>query len=108
MTGSCLLAIALFVDESFYDRNMPAEKQPVRTSRVMRIIGVEQWKTRQQRTTPWQALVLPFIAISKIPVLFCTLYYGVMFAWNVGINNTLAEYLTNKYDFSPTSIGEHC
>lgn len=71
----------------------------------MRVVGAEQWESRQQRTKFSQALILPLKAILKIPVLSCTLYYTVIFAWNVGINNTLAEYLTTTYDFGPTSIG---
>lgn len=105
LTGSCLIAIILFVDESYYDRSLSTEQQPAQKSRALRILGVEQWKTRRQRVRVSEALMLPIKAISKVPVLFCTLYYGVMFAWNVGINNTLAEYLTKKYNFGPTSIG---
>ncbi|KAL6713803.1 hypothetical protein ACLMJK_008295 [Lecanora helva] len=105
IAGICLVAIVLFVDESFYDRRLPPEKQPPRKSRILRIIGVEQWQTRQQRSTFFEAIFLPFKAISKIPVLFCTLYYAIMFAWNVGINNTLSLFLSEKYNFGPTSIG---
>lgn len=73
----------------------------------MRVVGAEQWESRKQRAKFSQALILPLKAILKIPVLFCTLYYTVIFAWNVGINNTLAEYLTTKYNFGPTGIGKN-
>ena len=103
----CLIAIVLFVDESFYNRALSPEQQPVRKSRWMRIIGVEQWESRRQRVDLFDALVLPLKAILKIPVLTCTLHYTIIFAWSVGINNTLAVYLTEKYKFGPTNIGKY-
>ena len=104
LTGLCLLAIILFVEESFYDPRSSCERY-VRKPRWMRLVGAAQWETRHERAQFPQALITPLNAILKIPVLSCTLYYTVIFAWNVGINNTLAEYLTTKYKFGPTSIG---
>ena len=105
MTGLCLAAICVFVDESYYDRKLPKEQQPPRISHSMRLLGIEQWKSRRQRITFAQALLCPLRAIMKIPVLFCTLYYTVIFAWNVGINNTLSIYLSSTYNFGPKAIG---
>lgn len=73
----------------------------------MRVVGAEQWESRRQRAKFSQALILPLKAILKIPILSCTLYYAVIFAWNVAINNTLAEYLITKYNFDLTSIGKN-
>ena len=104
-TGLCLIAIILFVDETYYDRRIPPESQPPRGSKLMRMIGVSQWRSRRTRNTFGQAMSRPFIVLSKLPVAISVFYYLITFAWVVGINTTLAIFLTPLYDFGPKQIG---
>ena len=94
------------MDETFYDRNIPIDKRTPGKSRMLRLIGVEQWRDRNQRSTLRQATMRPIIAITKLPVLISTVYYGLIFAWVVGLNTTLSIFLTRLYHFGPKQIGE--
>ncbi|KAI9810256.1 MAG: hypothetical protein M1827_006390 [Pycnora praestabilis] len=105
MTGLCLLLICLFFDETYYDRRISTDQQPLRKSRWLRLVGLEQWQSRLQRNTFSQAVMRPVKAIMKLPVLIVTFYYTVVFAWAVGINNALSIFLTELYHFTPRSIG---
>jgi MFS family permease len=105
-TGLCLIAIILFVDETYYDRRIPPESQPPRGSRMMRMIGISQWRSRHLRNTFSQAMSRPFIALSKIPVAIAAFYYLITFAWVVGINTTLSIFLGPLYEFGPRQIGK--
>ncbi len=128
-----MLALALvicFLQETYYDRDIAADEQPVRGSRIGRLTGVAQWKSRHLRNTFGQAcwrtvsvLLKPIIAIS------CVFYALVSpdtmeqvhekereeqvlttastqtFAWAVGINTTLAIFVTPLYGFGPRQVG---
>jgi nitrate/nitrite transporter NarK len=48
----------------------------------------------------------PFIVLSKLPVAIASFYYLITFAWVVGINTTLAIFLTPLYNFGPRQIGK--
>ncbi|MCJ1432689.1 hypothetical protein MMC27_002046 [Xylographa pallens] len=104
-TGLCTLLVVFFVDETYYNRKLSVLQQPVRTSRWLRLIGVEQWRSRYLRNTPYQAFIRPFKALSKPIVLLTNIYYIMTFAWVVGINATLAIFITPLYDFGPRQIG---
>ena len=106
-TGICLLAIIFLVDETYYDRRIPQSQQPARRSHLMRLIGVEQWKTRSMRNTFSEAISRPFRIFIRLPVLIILFYYILSFAWVVGINTTLAIFLAPLYDFGPKQIGMH-
>ncbi|KAK9436368.1 MFS transporter [Metarhizium brunneum] len=105
MTGICVAAIFALLDETYYDRKLPPSEQPQRRSRVLRVIGVEQWHTRHLRNTFTEAMSRPFIVLAKLPVLISNTYYLLAFAWVVGINTTLAIFLTPLYKFGPKQIG---
>lgn len=106
MTGICVAAIFALLDETYYDRKLPPSEQPQRRSRVLRVIGVEQWHTRHLRNTFTEAMSRPFIVLVKLPVLISNTYYLLAFAWVVGINTTLAIFLTPLYKFGPKQIGK--
>lgn len=82
--GLCLIAIVLIVEETYYDRRIPEQQQPPRKSRIMRLIGIEQWKSRHQRNSFIGAISRPALAICKPVVLISTVYYVFIFAWVVG------------------------
>lgn len=53
-TALCALALilaVLFVQETYYDRRIPANEQPPKGSRVARLTGVAQWRSRHLRNS---------------------------------------------------------
>ncbi|KAL2117370.1 hypothetical protein VTJ04DRAFT_9538 [Mycothermus thermophilus] len=97
--------VVCFLDETYYDRSIPPEEQPARGSRLARLTGVAQWKSRHLRNTFSQAcwrtasvLVKPIVAVSCV-------FYAVTFCWAVGINTTLSIFVTPLYGFGPRQIG---
>lgn len=104
-TGLCFIAIILFFDETFYNRRIPINQQPPRRSRLLRMIGIEQWRSRSQRSSFFEAMKRPLQMIIRLPVLLAVFYYLLTFAWVVGINTTLSIFLTPLYNFGPKQIG---
>ncbi|KAK3068248.1 hypothetical protein LTR53_014340 [Teratosphaeriaceae sp. CCFEE 6253] len=110
MTGLCLLLQIVFAEETFFNRKLPSDERPTRTpgvaGRVSRLVGVELWRTRKQRSTFGQAVMRPVLVLLKPTVFISTVYYLLTFAWVVGINTTLAIFITAPpYNFGPRSIG---
>ena len=105
MWAVALILIVSFMDETFYDRKIPRDQQPVRKSRILRVVGVEQFHSRHQRNTFLQAISRPAIAITKIPVILITLYYVFTFGWVIGLNATTGVFLKTVYHFGPESSG---
>ncbi|KAI9705223.1 MAG: hypothetical protein M1820_005370 [Bogoriella megaspora] len=104
-TGLCLIAIILLVEETFYNRRIPPSTQPPRGSHWQRLVGISQWRSRYQRSTPMQAIMRPIRVILKPIVFLSTFYYMFTFAWVVGINTTLSIFVTPLYGFGPKQIG---
>ena len=104
-SGLCWLLVVGLMDETIYNRGLARDQQPVPTSRLLRLVGVEQWRGRHLRQTLPQAFMRPVIAISKIPVLLCTVYYFLNFAWVIGVNTTISIWLTSIYKFTPYNLG---
>lgn len=105
-TGLCLIGIILFVDETYYNRRIPRSEQPPRQSRMLRLIGIEQWRSRKQRNTFLQAVLRPIRVVMKPTVFISVVYFLFTFAWVVGINTTLSIFLTPLYNFGLKQIGE--
>ena len=109
LTALCWLLIVGGMEETIYNRRIPEGQrvapQPGVKGRVSRLLGIEQWKTRGQRQTFVQALMRPIVAISKVPVLLCTIYYFLNFAWIIGVNATISIWLTEFYKFTPYNLG---
>lgn len=105
MTGVCLIAVMVLMDETYYNRNIPKSGQPQRKSRVMRLIGTEQFRSRAQRSSLKEATIRPLKVLVKPTVLISCFYYLFTFAWVVGINTTLSIFLTPLYDFEALQIG---
>lgn len=93
------------MDETIYNRSLARDQQPVPKSRLLRLVGVEQWRARHLRQNLFQALMRPVIAISKLPVLLSTIYYFLSYAWVVGVGATISIWLTDFYKFTPYNIG---
>lgn len=74
-TALCLILCALFVDETYYDRRIPAAEQPPRGSRISRVLGIAQFKSRHLRNTFGQACNRVLVVILKPTVLLSCGYY---------------------------------
>ena len=108
LSAVCWILVIALIDETYYNRAIPEEKQPPRKSRLLRLIGVEQWQSRHQRITFARAVMRPFVTIIKLPVLFIFGYYTFTFAWVIGLNTQISVFLTNPklYNFTPHDLGE--
>ncbi|KAL9599464.1 MAG: hypothetical protein Q9219_003803 [cf. Caloplaca sp. 3 TL-2023] len=103
--GLALIAIIACMEETYYDRQIPTNKQPLRKSRFMRLIGIEQFQSRHLRSTFGQAMMRPIRALFKVPVFLSTLYYVATLSWVVGINSTLTVFLIPLYGLGLNQIG---
>ena len=101
--------VVFFLDETYYSRRIPAEKQAIKRSRRLRLVGIEQWKSRHQRGTFGRSLLRPFLAVAKVPVLVSFVYYTFTFAWVVGLNTQISALLTNPnvYGFDGKDVGQY-
>lgn len=104
-TALCLVLTILFVEETYYDRRLDTESQPARGSRIARLTGMSQWKSRHLRNSFGQAMLRPIKVLLKPTVFLSCMYYLLTFAWVVGINTTLSIFLTPLYNFGPLQIG---
>lgn len=109
MTASCLVAIAVFGDETFYNRKLAPAERPKRSpgvgGHISRLIGIEQWRSRQQRSSFYQACTRSLVVLLKPTIFLSLIYYLFTFAWVVGINTTLSMFVTPLYNFGPKQIG---
>lgn len=93
------------MEETYYDRRITAANQPQRGSRIARLTGIAQYRSRHLRNSFGQACMRPIRVILKPTVFLSSLYYLLTFAWVVGINTTLSIFLTPLYNFGPKQIG---
>ncbi|KAK5164902.1 uncharacterized protein LTR77_009566 [Saxophila tyrrhenica] len=109
MTGLCLIAQIAFGEETYFNRKIPIDERPVRQpgvgGQMKRLIGIEQWRDRKQRSTFSQAAMRPILVLIKPTVFLSTVYYLLTFAWVVGINTTLSIFVTPLYGFGLNQIG---
>jgi MFS family permease len=92
-----LLLTVAFLDETFWPRDGTI---PTTKSRYLRLLGIEQWRTKLIPNTFFDAPNRPFIAILKLPVLISTVYYFCTFAWVIGNNITISIFIVPGYDFN--------
>ena len=97
------------MDETYYDRKSEICKQTGKSSRLLRVLGTEQWKSRHQRSTLGQAFLRPFLTLVKVPVLISFAYYTFTFAWVVGLNAEISVFLTDPrlYSFTGKDVGQY-
>ncbi|KAJ5888676.1 hypothetical protein N7495_008717 [Penicillium taxi] len=104
-TGLCLIAIILFMDETYYDRKTGQPELVTSGPRWQRMIGIQQYRTNYTQISFKNACMRPLTMICKPVVFIMTIYYLLTFAWIVGINTTLSILLTPLYDFQAKAIG---
>ena len=83
------LLLVFVLDETLFDRSIPAAKRVPRTSYSKRLAGIEQAKSFHQRSL-LQSLMRPVVAITKLPVFLTVVYYFLNFAWVIGVNTTVS------------------
>ncbi|KAJ4329935.1 hypothetical protein N0V87_010444 [Didymella glomerata] len=104
-TSIALILTILFVRETYYDRRIAPADQPPQGSCFGQLLGTAQFKSRHLRSTFGQACMRPIRVIIKPTVFLSVIYYFLTFAWVVGINTTVAIFLTPLYNFGPKQIG---
>lgn len=104
-TGLCLIAIILFVEETYYDRKTTQPELVPNGPRWQRMLGIQQVRTKYIKNTFKDAVMRPVIIIGKPVVAFAVVFYMLFFAWVVGINTTLSIFLAPKYGFGAKQIG---
>ncbi|KAL8707412.1 MAG: hypothetical protein Q9220_007557 [cf. Caloplaca sp. 1 TL-2023] len=93
--------LVFFVDETLFDRSAPAIPQGNYFGRLVGIQQARGWKHRSFLGS----ISRPLVAVTKIPVLVILVYYFLNFAWVIGVNTTVAIWLTNIYGFTPRDLG---
>ena len=102
-----LILVALLADETWYDRSSISHLEAERKSKILRLLGVQQWSDMRRSGASFvRAVSRPLIAISKLPVLLCVVYYFINFSWVIGVNATTSVWLTSLYGFDGKSLGE--
>ncbi|KDE07127.1 hypothetical protein MVLG_02532 [Microbotryum lychnidis-dioicae p1A1 Lamole] len=98
------LGVVLFVDETWYNREIPERNQPLTGGRLARMTGIGRPKGSSTRYTLYEAWYRMFAALIKPPVLAVCISFGLNFAWVVGINTTLPIFLVPLYGFGDKQI----
>ena len=100
------LLIVCCMDETFYPRHLAPGQVPVRRSRLLRVLGIEQWKTNLIPNTFLQAGIRSCTAITKLPVFLSCVYYFMTFAWVIGVNITIGVFIIPAYNFTFDNLGK--
>jgi MFS family permease len=74
-TGLGLVLVILLIDETFYNRAVPVDQQPPRGTRLTRLLGIPQWRSRKYRYTFWDSFTRPFRTVAKPVVALAYIYY---------------------------------
>ncbi|KAK4888847.1 hypothetical protein LTR27_012308 [Elasticomyces elasticus] len=101
-----LVLLILVCDETWYSRSKQTGSRGPRKGWLHRLLGIAQWSAmRESGASFMRALSRPIIAISKLPVLLCVIYYFINFAWVIGVNATTSVWLSTLYGFNGKSLG---
>jgi len=95
-----LVLTVLFGDETFYPRHLMRDQIPQRKSRLLRLVGVEQIRTKYTDNTLMGAGKRPILTIAKLPVFLVCLFYFFDFPWTIANNTTISVFIIPAYNFS--------
>ncbi|EEU34431.1 uncharacterized protein NECHADRAFT_97473 [Fusarium vanettenii 77-13-4] len=95
VTAISLVLILAFLDETWYNRDLPMSEQPPRGkgfgSRLLRLTGVWQLKHRSTYFETVFNAIKRVVQILSKPIILLTLFaYFLSFAWVIGINISTA------------------
>ncbi|RMZ75251.1 hypothetical protein DV738_g5580, partial [Chaetothyriales sp. CBS 135597] len=94
------LVLTLFLgDEPFYPRHLTPDRIPKRKSRLLRVIGVEQYNTKYTTNTFLEAGGRLVYTILKLPVFLICLFYFLDIPWTIGNNTTISVLIVPAYNF---------
>ncbi|KAM0257904.1 hypothetical protein ACHAPA_011505 [Fusarium lateritium] len=115
VAGISLLLIVAFLDETWYNRDLPTSEQPPRgqgfLSRLLRLTGV--WQMQHHSTyfeTAYDAIRRVLLILTKPVILLVLMAYFMCFAWAIGINISTAILFglpqeIGGYGYSFTQLG---
>ncbi|KAI9840564.1 MAG: hypothetical protein M1837_001544 [Sclerophora amabilis] len=112
--GGCvfnIIIIFIFVDETWYDRDRPIERQPPRGHRLLRLIGTWQIQHHSDYFLTASRSLRRLTSVLFKPVIIpSVIYYLLSFMWAVGINICSSILLETPvaqggYGFSAKGIG---
>ena len=92
-TAACLILIIFFLEETYYDRAIPAAEQPPLGSRVGRLVGVVQWRSRHLRNSLPQACWRVASVLLKPTIFLSCIYYMMVRPFLV--SETMRKVLAN-------------
>ncbi|KAI1621366.1 major facilitator superfamily domain-containing protein [Exophiala viscosa] len=95
-----VLVTATLGDETFYPRHLMPDRIPQRKSRLLRVIGVEQYRTKYTTNTFWEAGSRLAYTATRLPVILVCLFYFFDFPWTIGNNTTISVLIIPAYNFS--------
>lgn len=75
LIGTGLLLVIAVGDETFYPRHLSREQIPPRKSRILRLLGYEQWKTNYTTNSFLEAGSRSYNTILRLPVILTCVFY---------------------------------
>lgn len=113
-----LLLTTTLGDEPFYPRHLMPDRRPKRKSRVLRLVGVEQYRTKYTTNSFIEAGSRLGYTIMKLPVFLTCLFYffdckkspmsssrptilanSRIVPWTIGNNTTISVFIIPAYNF---------
>ncbi|KIJ24612.1 hypothetical protein M422DRAFT_194494 [Sphaerobolus stellatus SS14] len=91
-----LVLIALFMEETMYDRHLKTPPAPPYTGlkyRIYTLIGVTGAKLAKYRTPLYEVVLSPFKVAWRPHLLMALFYEALLFGFSIGINVTFAVFL---------------
>ena len=70
-----------FGDETFYPRHLMPDRRPKRENRLLRVVGVEQYKQNYTTNTLFEAGSRLLFSALKLPVFLTCLFYFFDCEW---------------------------
>lgn len=95
------ISLVFFLDETLYDRHAPPASRGSFISRLLGFQQAQSWKHQSLAAS----FSRPLVAMTKVPVVLILVYYFLNFAWVIGVNTTIAIWLTNSYGFTGRGLG---
>ncbi|KIX00338.1 uncharacterized protein Z518_10477 [Rhinocladiella mackenziei CBS 650.93] len=86
-------------DETFYPRHLMPDRIPRRKSRLLRVIGVEQVKTKYTTNSFLEAGSRLGYTALRLPVFLTCLFYFFDFPWTIANNTTISVFIVPAFNF---------